>query len=713
MLAVVEFAGIHGSAQQREGSGDTSSDMKTLRIVTINVWSGLDYHGSFMFGQYESEEKRELRFQMLVDQLKGLDPDVVFVQEANPVREFSSRLADSLDFDEVHQVCNAGIKIVGFGPPCNFEEGVAILARKTLHLKEHAAWKLSGSFGLFGEFMSMNFNESEFALAAEMDFGGRSTYLINVHLSAFPPDGPILRNKIHQALVTGEIDSSTTKRALNTSSDGSKRRVVETEALLDEISELPPGVPVILGGDFNAEPASQEIKAISYVGNFRDVCGDPTDDTSLTWDPNRNRNISYSTNLHDASGRELDPDEKLSAIYDTWPRKIDYIFLSRHFGTHAVRGVRVVIDSCRDGVLASDHFGIMADLDFPDTIVSDSVSNFCAGNRASIEPLPIVSYDTDIGFGYGAKLFLYDLLKVNESFDMVVFNSTKGERWYRVVFSVPDYESREGTDYPLALDLTFDYDKWIENNFFGIGNGSVFSDRKEYTREPIEFDLTFSRGFSPQVVGQITLRHESIRNYNFENGNPLATLPPSLNSGNAVFSSAVLDLRYDTRNSFINPSHGLVLQGETESSPKWSLGNVSFARFSGWLQYYSVLFYPTTIFAFRLGLQQVIGQNLPVQVMSSIGGNNNLRGYPQDRYLDKASALMNGELRFPIFWRFGGVMGVDAGKVWPSLTSLNLRQWASNPVAGLRLYMDNYVVRADLGFGRDGTGFYFNFGQLF
>lgn len=74
---------------------------------------------------------------------------------------------------------------------------------------------------------------------------------------------------------------------------------------------------------------------------------------------------------------------------------------------------------------------------------------------------------------------------------------------------------------------------------------------------------------------------------------------------------------------------------------------------------------------------------------------------------------MNVEMRFPIFWRIGGVVGLDAGKVWPALSAMDLRRWASNPVAGLRLYMDNCVVRADLGFGHDGTGFYFNFGQMF
>ncbi|MBI2430208.1 MAG: hypothetical protein HYV29_15680, partial [Ignavibacteriales bacterium] len=70
--------------------------------------------------------------------------------------------------------------------------------------------------------------------------------------------------------------------------------------------------------------------------------------------------------------------------------------------------------------------------------------------QPDFEALPIVAYDTDVGFGYGTKLFLLDQLDERESFDLVAFNSTKGERWYRFVFSLPDFEMRQGTEYALA-----------------------------------------------------------------------------------------------------------------------------------------------------------------------------------------------------------------------------------------------------------------------
>ena len=54
-----------------------------------------------------------------------------------------------------------------------------------------------------------------------------------------------------------------------------------------------------------------------------------------------------------------------------------------------------------------------------------------------------------------------------------------------------------------------------------------------------------------------------------------------------------------------------------------------------------------TVFAFRFVLNGINGVNLPVQMLQSIGGNQTLRGYPQDRYLDKSSALVNAEIRIP------------------------------------------------------------------
>ena len=58
-----------------------------------------------------------------------------------------------------------------------------------------------------------------------------------------------------------------------------------------------------------------------------------------------------------------------------------------------------------------------------------------AGPQGSMEDrnvswslFPILMYDTDIGYGYGAKAKFVNYLSRKESFDLILFNSSKGER---------------------------------------------------------------------------------------------------------------------------------------------------------------------------------------------------------------------------------------------------------------------------------------------
>jgi len=75
--------------------------------------------------------------------------------------------------------------------------------------------------------------------------------------------------------------------------------------------------------------------------------------------------------------------------------------------------------------------------------------------------------------------------------------------------------------------------------------------------------------------------------------------------------------------------------------------------------------------------------------------------------------VANAEVRFPIYKRLSGVTAIDAGRVFHSLSQYSLSRWAVNPTVGLRLVMETFVVRLDVGLGKETTGFYLNFGQIF
>jgi endonuclease/exonuclease/phosphatase family metal-dependent hydrolase len=693
-----------------------------LRVLTVNVWSGLDYEGFAKFGEYEPRERRERRFTVLVDRIKALAPDVVFLQEANTAARFAARLAGELGFTEIHQVVNGGIKLGPLGVPSNFKEGMAILARPSLRLRRYDVWKLSGPFGLFGDFLTFHFDEAVFSLVGKVLVDETPIYLVNVHLVASAADGEALFARFRETPEGRALSPIDFAAVVAETKAKNRRRLDEAGRLLADIQELPAHSPVIVAGDFNADPETPAVRAVLSAEGMIDTlttAAAPLSERGLaperhiTWDAGENENIAFSSRPVNASGAPRPPLGLLDAFDCGISRRLDYIVLNKGFRPEDIASSSVALDAPESGIHASDHYGVFAEIDLGRVLASapKEPATVVPPQGFGKEFFPILMWDTDIGFGYGAKGFLLNPLGLSESFDLTAFNSTKGERWYRFVFSLPDFETRQGKTYPLAFDLTIDYDKMIKNNFFGVGNASLYADRVSYTREPVEISLALSRGFTAATVGQVGLKYATVRNSPPE-GTAIPA-PTGLDIGRVSYVSIFGNIRYDSRDSFIHPSEGIVLQAEAEYAPKDGTGTVSFTRIAGWFQYYAVLFQPKTIFAFRFGGQNLFGDDLPSQVLLPLGGNKTLRGSPQDRYLDKSHLLMNAEVRFPIVGKLGGVVGLDCGKVWPSLGSIDFRKWAANPTIGLRYYMKTFVVRMDVGLGADATGLYFNFGHIF
>lgn len=341
---------------------------------------------------------------------------------------------------------------------------------------------------------------------------------------------------------------------------------------------------------------------------------------------------------------------------------------------------------------------------------TDSLSK----SKIEWEVFPIINYDSDAGFGYGGKGFLYNILDINESFDLTIYNSTKGERWYRFVFSYPDRQRRQGNKYPFALDLIFDYDKWIDYKYhsteYQYETGKVVNAVESYIREPIELTLMISRGYLKDFVAELGFRFRNISCYGFDSSGVLITLFPS----EIKYLSIVFNFRLDTRTNFNNPLDGFVIEIDNEYSPDILKRNHSFYKFGILAQHYFTVLKPDFVWANRISFETTSDEYY--QLKLSLGGNNSMRGMPQDRYLSNVVFLVNSELRYPIWKRLGGIAGVDIGST-NFLCEDNFWEkdpdWILNPVLGLRYYMDNFIVRFDVGFGSETTGVYFNFGHIF
>ena len=359
----------------------------------------------------------------------------------------------------------------------------------------------------------------------------------------------------------------------------------------------------------------------------------------------------------------------------------------------------------------------------------------------SFSAFPIAMYNSDIGFGLGGKGVLKNSLRKDESFDLILFASSKGEQWYVFTFSIPDREIRQGTIYPHALDAKIEYDKLLKSNFFGIGNDSPDNEHL-FPKEILRVEISDSRAFSRNLIGELGLRLASYSVYDWDPiWQTITSSTPGIGWSQVFALSGAM--RWDDRDSQINPIRGkrlelrldyspellndVVRQGNGTSTgqaaPHWSFTKVRF-EFSDLADLKQGF-----VLAWRLWLQQVYGP-APYNELSFLGGGVTLRGYKYERLLDDASALTSLELRLPLGRlaipqtsehslvstfreRFGGVVLVDAGRVAPGMQKMNLDKWYWNVGVGLRYCLRDFVVRGDIGKSSEGVRLFLNFGQVF
>lgn len=335
-----------------------------LAFVTINVWSGLDYKGIFKMEEYEARPVRKARYRLLVDELKTLDPDVIAVNEANPLPGYARRLARDLDYDYIYNVGMSGIKIGCLGIPVNFKEGDAILARKDLDLRKVGAPRLSPGGGPIGNCASFHFAESNQAIAGRITMEGQAIYVVNTHLHAGLPDEERWLTEIGYIRDAGLISNEEHNVLVDTWQQSVARRQNETQALLAWMrARLPADAPVVLMGDFNAEPNSEEIAWMlteNFVDTWVQVHG--PEKPGYTWEPTTNTNIQAYYHVPEP----YDPVpwyEKLKAENSQVSRRIDYIFV-KNIPAEYILNSELVFNRAPEGQHPSDHFGVLTTLRF-------------------------------------------------------------------------------------------------------------------------------------------------------------------------------------------------------------------------------------------------------------------------------------------------------------------------------------------------------------
>ena len=333
----------------------------------------------------------------------------------------------------------------------------------------------------------------------------------------------------------------------------------------------------------------------------------------------------------------------------------------------------------------------------------------------SLSAFPILMYDSDIGLGYGGKAKFVNYLSRKESLDAIVFNSSKGERWYVLTFSIPDTEVRQGTRYELSLDIKAEYNKYLKYYFYGTGADSQKSDETQFIYERKELQFSLARGFTEHLVMELHYLLKNVHYFEIQRNQAFSELLETVGEQFSPYASLVL--RYDTSDSRIHPKKGssILFQGDLAAE---FLGNknASFYRLTVEVRKFLPLFGKKDILAFRGLIQKIGGSEIPLFEMPALGGGSTLtamRGFKMNRFTDKGKWLFNAEYRFPLWKKLGGNLYMDSGAVWPSFSEIDLGHTKIDAGWGLRYYLENFVVRFDMGVSQEGTGIYFNFGHIF
>jgi outer membrane protein assembly factor BamA len=169
---------------------------------------------------------------------------------------------------------------------------------------------------------------------------------------------------------------------------------------------------------------------------------------------------------------------------------------------------------------------------------------------------------------------------------------------------------------------------------------------------------------------------------------------------------------YDTRDNLVSPTVGTQVMAYAELNQNFRNGeNPVYSRF----ELEAKKLFPSEskqmILVVRADLQTTFGFEVPFYERSSLGGQNNLRGYGVDRFIDDHMIVFNVEQRIHVMrTRVANVMAefeiapfVDMGKVFNTFKDRQLRGYKVTPGIGFRgLVRPGVVGRVDYGYSDEG-----------
>ena len=282
----------------------------------------------------------------------------------------------------------------------------------------------------------------------------------------------------------------------------------------------------------------------------------------------------------------------------------------------------------------------------------------------------------------------------------------------KVVFSYTDPAFSQGR-YSLNFGASFFKDATAR--FFGIGETTSESAQTNYTAREARANWRF--GVYANEVTQIAVG-QRFRDVRLQRGG--TDLPFTGDRFSTVDGvqgeSLILGHRatfyYDTRNNLVSPTDGMAVTAYAEVNQ--NIRNGDHPVYSRYELEVKKLFPSESkraILVVRADLQATIGTQVPFFEQSSLGGQNNLRGFGVDRFINKHLVSLSIEERIHLVrTKVAGVTAdfeiapfVDTGQVFSDFRDVTFKDYRMTPGIGFRgIVKPNVVGRVDYGYSREG-----------
>lgn len=246
--------------------------------------------------------------------------------------------------------------------------------------------------------------------------------------------------------------------------------------------------------------------------------------------------------------------------------------------------------------------------------------------------------------------------------------------------------------------------------YYGIGNNTLKDDEEDFVNRNHGFSVSFSRKIFKNLM--LGFKYD-LSDMTIEDTDDNGIL--QYYKTNGVISGFGFKTKFDTRDSNVYPTKGLIVRSEylLYNNKFGSKYNYSKTNFD--LRNYFYVYKKKLMASYQL-YGEFINGKAPLQVLPALGGANLLRGFYANRYIDNILLALQPELKIKITNVIQLALFTGVGNVYNNMEDINLTKIKIASGAGIRIKVkDNPRMnfRIDFAASNESTGTYFTLMEAF